>query len=111
MIPRLRAQLWVDAQSRLCSGLAIPFYVVRRGDADAGMVLIKLIREAGRAEVLVPERRPDDSLAWRRATGAAPVEDEKAEAYLARQIDFDPDLWIVEIEDPARRWEPDGPVT
>ena len=64
MIPRLRAQLWVDAQSRRCSGMAIPFYVVRRGDADAGMVLIKLIREAGRAEVLTPERRDDDSLAW-----------------------------------------------
>lgn len=110
MIPRLRAQLWVDAQSRRCSGLAIPFYVVRRGDSDAGMVLIKLIREAGRAEVLSPERREDDSLAWRRATGPEPVEDAAAEAYLARQIGFDPDLWIVEIEDPGRRWDPDAPV-
>ena len=110
MIPRLRAQLWVDAQSRRCSAMAIPFYVVRRGDADAGMVLIKLIREAGRAEVLVPERRDDESLSWRRATGPEPVEDEKAESYLARQIDFDPDLWIVEIEDPARRWEADAPL-
>lgn len=110
MIPRLRAQLWVDAQSRRCSGMAIPFYVVRRGDPDAGMVLIKLIREAGRAEVLTPERREDDSLAWRRATGPDPVEDEKAESYLARQIDFDPDLWIVEIEDPRSLWDPDGPV-
>ena len=110
MIPRLRAQLWVDAQSRRCRGMAIPFYVVRRGDADAGMVLIKLIREAGRAEVLTPERRDDDSLAWRRATGPEPVEDDKAEAYLARQLDFDPDLWIVEIEDPARLWDPDAPI-
>ncbi len=110
MIPRLRAQLWVDAQSRRCSGLAIPFYVVRRGDADGGMVLIKLIREAGRAQVLVPERRDDESLAWRRATGPEPVEDEKADAYLARQVDFDPDLWIVEIEDPRGLWEPDAPL-
>lgn len=110
MIPRLRAQLWVDAQSRRCSGLAIPFYVVRRGDADGGMVLIKLIREAGRAQVLAPERRDDESLAWRRATGPEPVEDDKAEAYLARQVDFDPDLWIVEIEDPRGLWEPDAPL-
>ena len=110
MIPRLKAQLWVDAQSRRCSGMAIPFYVVRRGDADGGMVLIKLIREAGRVQVLVPERRDDESLAWRQATGAEPVEDDEAESYLARQVAFDPDLWIVEIEDPGRRWEPDAPL-
>lgn len=110
MIPRLRAQLWVDAQSRVCSAMAIPFYVVRRGDADGGMVLIKLIREAGRAEVLVPERRDDESLAWRKATGPEPVEDAQAESFLARQVDFDPDLWIVEIEDPHHRWEADAPL-
>jgi len=90
--------------------MAIPFYVVRRGDADGGMVLIKLIREAGRAEVLVPERRDDESLAWRKATGPEPVEDAQAESFLARQVDFDPDLWIVEIEDPHHRWEADAPL-
>jgi len=109
-VPRLRAHLWVDAQVRLCNVLAVSLYVVRRGDPDAGMVLIKLIREAGRAVVLSPFRREDDSLAWLRATGPEPVEDGKAESYLARQADIDPDLWIVEIEDPAGRWEPDGPV-
>ena len=38
------------------------------------------------------------------------MEDDKPEAYLARQLDFDPDLWIVEIEDPARLWDPDAPI-
>lgn len=110
MIPRLRAGLWVDAQVRRCSTMAVPIYVVRRGDSDAGTVLIKLIRDAGRAVVLVPERRLDESLAWRRATGPEPVDDADAESYLARQTGYDPDVWIVEIEDPAGRWEPDEPV-
>ena len=110
MIPRLKAALWVDAQVRVCNALAIPVYVVRRGDSDAGMVLIKLIREAGRATVLAPFRMEDDSLGWMRATGPEPVEDARAESYLARQLDIDPDSWIVEIEDPAGRWQPDGKV-
>ena len=32
-----------------------------------------------------------------------PVADTEAEAYLARQIKFDPDCWIVEVEDRAGR--------
>jgi GMP synthase (glutamine-hydrolysing) len=110
MIPRLKAGLWVAAQVRLCSALAVPLYVLRRGDEDAGMVLIKLIGGAGEAVVLSPFRAADESLAWMRATGPEPVSEEKAEAYLARQVDIDPDLWIVEIDDPAGMWQPDGPV-
>lgn len=109
-VPRLKARLWVDAQVRRCNVLAVPLYVVRRGDPDAGMVLIKLNRGAGGVIVLSPFRREDDSLAWMRATGAEPVEESKAESYLARQVDIDPDLWIVEIEDTGGRWEPDAPV-
>lgn len=109
-LPRLRAGLWVDAQVRTCSRLAVPIYVLRRGDGDAGVVLIKLNRGAGGIVVLAPERRADDSLAWRAATGPDPVDDERADAYLARQTEFDPDLWIVEIEDPAGLWDPDAAI-
>jgi hypothetical protein len=32
-----------------------------------------------------------------------PAPDEAVEAYLAREIKFDPDVWIVEVEDRAGR--------
>jgi hypothetical protein len=32
-----------------------------------------------------------------------PAAEEDAEAYLARQIRFDPDMWIIETEDRAGR--------
>ena len=110
MIPRLKAEIWVTAQVRVCNRESIPLYVLHRGDPDAGMVLIKLIRETGRAMVLSPMRQIDESLAWLRATGPEPVDETVADAYIARQRQFDPDIWAIEIEDPDARWAPDDPI-
>lgn len=107
-IDRLKSGVWVSAQVRLCNRLLLPTYVVRRGDPDAGAILLKLRRGVGAWEVLSQTRRPDGGLGWTRATGPGPVDEAAADAYLARQQQFDPDLWIVEIEDPDGRYEPDG---
>ena len=48
--------------------------------------------------VLSQLRSADGDLAWMRATGAAPVDQETADAYVARQVKFDPDLWVIEFE-------------
>jgi hypothetical protein len=44
------------------------------------------------------EARPSDR-AFAPALKAQPVPEPDAEAYLAKQIKFDPDIWIVEVED------------
>lgn len=107
---RLKAGVWVSAQVRLCGSLSLPVYVVRKGDPDAGTILIKRVFGVGGCEVLAQVRQPDGSLGWTRATGPIPVAEAEAETYIGRQLKFDPDIWVVEIEDPQGRYEPDGGI-
>ena len=110
MNQRLKAGLWVDAQVRQCNALALPIYVLKRGDGDAGMVLIKLIRAAGAVLILSPSRDEEGAMVWNRPLGADPVPESDADAWLERQKGYDPDLWVVEIDDPGEKWSPDAPV-
>lgn len=106
--PSLRVEIWIKAQVRLCDLAMTPAYVRRRGDPDAGAVILKLDRLDGTSEIFVQARTGDGVRAWTRGAGGGPVLDSEAETYIARQLKFDPDIWVLEIEDPARRYELDG---
>jgi hypothetical protein len=99
--PRLKTRIVVQAAVRLCGIRAIPIAVSRRGDEDAGTILLKLNRLDLGCSVLVETRSPAGERAWLRATGEEPVPEATADAYIARQIKRDPDVWVVEIEDRA----------
>ena len=100
--PRLTSDFWVKVHIRTLAAHDVPAFVVRRGDPTAGQILVKVnmlspFNEPG-TSVMVPATATDGARAWRAGTGPDPVTDVEAEAYLARQTGFDPDLWIVEIE-------------
>jgi hypothetical protein len=106
--PRLKSSIWVQAQLRLCDQAVIPLVVSRRGDPDAGAVLIKLDRGRDNFVVLARGYSAEGRRVWIRATGDQPVAESEADAYLARQIAFDPDIWVLTVEDSAGHYEPDG---
>lgn len=97
--PRLKTGIWIQALMWRCSQAGVPATVVRRGDGDAGAVIVKLNRRNGVFTLLVQTRTSAGELAWSKAGGSDTVDEAAADSYIARQIGRDPDLWVVEIED------------
>ena len=97
--PRIKAGLWVKMALRMGDTGGRPGAVLRKGDADSGGVLVVLRGRAG-LSVLSQIRAADGALAWMRATGADPVDQAAADAYVARQLKYDPDIWVLEFEAP-----------
>lgn len=95
--PRLKAGIWVKMALRMGDAASRPGVVLRRGDPDAGGVLVVLRGREG-LSVLSQVRTPDGARAWMRATGAVPVDQDAADTYVARQVRYDPDLWVLEFE-------------
>lgn len=110
MVMGLTTGLWVSAQVRLCDLAFIPAAIVRRGDPDAGTVLLKLNRFEAGVTVYTQASTIDDAPAWSRGTGPAPVSEAEADAYIARQVKYDPDVWVLEIEDRRGEYRLDGKV-
>ena len=99
--PRLKAGLWVKMALRMGDQAARPGVVVRRGDPDAGSVLVVLRGRDGLC-VLSQTRTPDGERAWMRANGPTPVAQADIDAYVERQLRYDPDLWTDEAAFLAR---------
>ena len=99
MEPRIKAKLWVQMALRMGDVDGRPGAVLRSGDADAGGVLVVLRGRDGLC-VLSQVRTGEGEVAWIRGTGSAPVDQESVDAYVARQVGRDPDLWVIEFEAP-----------
>lgn len=109
MIPRLKAGIFVRALIRRAEVAGAAAYVVRMGSEEAGAILLKISRPDRTCLVLTQARRGEGELVWVKPIGDA-VDDEAAQKYFDKQMRFDPDLWIVEIEDREGRTFVDEPV-
>jgi hypothetical protein len=110
---RLKSGIYVSALIRRCASAGVQAYLVRRGAEEAGAIFIKVNRLDGTCYVLSPAQRAmlgdDDGRAWTRPIGES-AGDAKAAEYFARQLKFDPDIWIVEIEDREGRAFVEEPI-
>lgn len=104
---RLTAEFWVQAYLTRLRLADIPAFLTSKGDATAGAVLVKCNTLDGRASA---HQRSFDPMTGDRAWMVlAEGEDREVDAAIARQREFDPDLWVIEVEDRAGRTLLDEP--
>lgn len=100
-MPRLTARFWVDAYLARLRFADIPGFVVAHGDDTSGAVLVKLNTLDGQA--VLYQRSFDlisDTRVWSELAAGLEAD---VDAAVARQREFDPDLWVIEVEDRAGR--------
>ncbi|PZX16637.1 hypothetical protein LX81_02009 [Palleronia aestuarii] len=106
-MPRLSAEFWVRAYLRRLELELIPAFVVARGDATAGAILVKCATLDGQAAVF--QRSFDfarDERVWMELAAGPEADVDRA---IAAQRRSDPDLWVIEVEDRAGRHLLDAP--
>ena len=98
MTARLKADIYVKGLIRRAEVAGASAYVVRRGSEEAGAIFLKIARLDGTCTVLNQARRGEGELVWMKPLGET-SDEATAAKYFEKQVRFDPDLWIVEIED------------
>nr|MCU0881963.1 DUF1491 family protein [Hyphomonadaceae bacterium] len=101
-------------------------FVLHRGDATAGAILIKVAMLDGTAVCIGQARDGNGTLVWHpvgpggpwhavsddRLIAETPAPEREVDAYIRRQRSFDSDLWVIEIEDRSgRHFLPDPVLT
>ncbi|MBV9571463.1 MAG: DUF1491 family protein [Alphaproteobacteria bacterium] len=109
MQPRIKSAIQAKAIIRRAEVAGAQAYLVRRGQEDAGALFLKLSRLDGTFTVLNQARRGDGELIWTKPLGES-ADENAVLAYLEKQARFDPDLWILEIEDRDGRAFVDEPI-
>jgi hypothetical protein len=99
MDAKVKAGIWVSMAIRLSDMAGRAAAVLRKGDPDSGGILCVLRGRTG-VQVLSQIRDAEGRPAWLRATGPGAVDQETADAYVARQVQRDPDVWVVEFDAP-----------
>jgi hypothetical protein len=106
---RLKSAIWVAAYIRRCNVEGAFAAVRRRGAEEAGAIFVKVNRLDGTAELFGPApqsvfegARPADRL-FSRCLPEPLAPEAKVEERIGRELRFDPDVWIIEVEDRAGR--------
>ncbi len=99
---RVTSDLWVSALVRRLQGEGGFATIIRRGATEAGAIFLIVRGRAGELSLFGPapqadydEARPSERYF---ALLSETVEEADVDARLEREMRFDPDIWVVELE-------------
>lgn len=100
---RATSGLWVAAFVRRSNGMGVPAFIVRRGAEEAGAIFIKCNTLDGLADLYGPAPQSlvdtDEALDRQFEKLLGKTAEAEVDGKLRSETSFDPDIWIVEIED------------
>lgn len=100
MEPRLTTSLWADALIRRAQVGGASAFVLQKGDAERGDVLVKVAHLDRTARLFAPSMDMDGARVFLDLITQGVGPDEVAvDDYVRRARDRDRDLWVIEIED------------
>ncbi|MGD9815030.1 MAG: DUF1491 family protein [Hyphomonadaceae bacterium] len=104
MTAELKTDFWASALIRRAEIAGAFAAITRKGDQDAGAVLVKVALMDGRARLYAPARDGEGERIWLDLS-AGPLGEAEADvdAYIRKRAETDPDLWVIEIEDKKGR--------
>lgn len=99
----LKTEIWVKAHLHRCFGAGLTAVVVHKGAPEAGSVYVQVTMNRDQVRVFAPAPGPtydnDGNRTWVAPLGESPVTPQQAGDYFSRQLSFDRDIWILDIDD------------
>mgnify|MGYP006269202065 CR=1 FL=1 len=95
---RFPTGLIVDAKIRELSARGVACYVIQKGPYEGGSILVKVFAARQGAQIYSRIITMEGETAWTEVFSDGPVTESEADSYINSEKDFDPDLWILEIE-------------
>jgi len=95
---RLASEFWVKAYLKTLSLRGISAFVVARGDDQAGAILIKLSPLDGTSTLY--QKGFDLDTGTHSWIVLVQGDEPEVDLMISRQRSFDPDLWVLEVENP-----------
>lgn len=100
-MPRLMTDLWVDAEVRRAASQNWMAYRLYKGDKERGSVMIKVADMKGQAYILTQTMDFDGNRVWARRPASGQEAETLSDERVKKARTIDPDLWVIEIEDPS----------
>jgi hypothetical protein len=101
---RLKSEFWIKAYIRRRMSHGHFAAVVRHGDDEAGAIYLKINCLNGTVVLFGPapaglDDGGDGDRVWMKLHKTDTMPEEDADRLVAQALTFDPDLWLIEVED------------
>ncbi len=95
---RIPTKMFIDANIAKCQSQNVPVYIVKKGDPNSGMIVLKVLDSNFQCRIFSQMRDIDGDMKWFDRLGGETVSESEAGVMAQSIAGNDPDIWIVEVE-------------